>query len=123
MTNVTDRVRAIIEEQGEDVLYQKKLSTGRTTASLKKAVTFAIGITIRANVRGYKDKELSGLVQHGDREVRIAADDIDFIPEENDKITVQGIVFNVASVNLVKNRNVDVVYIIRIRGKNPQSGV
>ena len=123
MTNVTDRVKAIIDEQGEDVLYKKKLSTGRTTATLKKAVTFTVGITIRASIRDYKDRELSGLVQQGDREVHIAADAIDFTPEENDKITVQGVVFNVASVDIVKNRNVDAIYILRIRGKNPQSGV
>lgn len=122
MTSVTERVRAIINEQGREVTYKTKVSTSRNSTTLKKTVTLT-STTIRASIRNYKSNELSALVQEGDRELKIAADEITFIPEANDKITVDGLDFNVVAVNIIKNRNVDAIYVLRIRGRNSTTGV
>jgi hypothetical protein len=37
-------------------------------------------------VRQYRAREITGLVQQGDREVRIAAADLSFTPKSNDQV-------------------------------------
>jgi hypothetical protein len=55
--------------------------------------------TIKAGVRQPRAREIAGLVQQGDREVRIAAADLSFTPRPNDQVVIGGKTYQVVSVN------------------------
>jgi hypothetical protein len=55
--------------------------------------------TIKAGVRQYRAREIAGLAQQGDREVRIAAADLSLTPRPNDQVVIGRKTYQVVSVN------------------------
>jgi hypothetical protein len=65
--------------------------------------------TIKAGGRQYCAREIAGLVQQGDREVRIAAADLSFTPRPNDQVV---------SVNTRTPFSEAAIHIVQVRGGN-----
>jgi hypothetical protein len=74
--------------------------------------------TIKAGVRQYRAKEITGLVQQGAREVRIAAADLSFTPRPSDQVVIGGKTFQVVSVNTRSPFNEAAIHIVQVQGGN-----
>lgn len=107
------RVQAIINTIGTLVTLRTVTSTFNT--STLENVNTNTDTTITASIRHYSPKEISGLVQSGDREARIAAASVTAAPTPYDKIIISGKIFNIISVNIRSPKNVDAIYIVQIR--------
>lgn len=114
---IPERVAALIDEIGQTVTYKKRTGnsydpeTGINTPTISSE-------SVKAAVRVYNMKLMvpGGIVQQGDREVRIGADDLSVVPEEQDQITIDGSDVTVMSVNIRKARGTDAIYILQVRG-------
>lgn len=114
MKHIAEGVDKIIGSAGQFITYSKNfegssysVSTGTLTLAVQEFV-------IKAAVRVYSQREIIGLVKEGDREVRIAAKSIDFVPEEGDGVTVDGGRFRVAAVNVRNAGAAAALYIMRV---------
>jgi len=67
-------------------------------------------------VRQYRVREIAGLVQQGDREVRIAAAALSFTPKPNDQVVIGGKTYQVVSVNTRSPFNEAAIHIVQVRG-------
>jgi hypothetical protein len=79
---------------------------------------------LKKGLTNYKDvvtrfaREIGGLVQQGDREVRIAAADLSFTPRLNDQVVIGGKTFQVVSVNTRSPFSEAAIHIVQVRGGN-----
>lgn len=82
------------------------------------AVTVSYGADhlVKAAVRAYKPQEIIGLVQQGDRQVRIAANDLAVTPARHDKLVISGAEATILHVETRAVRGVDALHILQIRG-------
>ena len=71
------RVQALIGRAGETITYKRVTHGAYSTATLQSNPPVQ-SYTVKAGVRQYRAKEIKGLIQQGDREVRIAASDLRF---------------------------------------------
>jgi hypothetical protein len=108
-------IKRIIEQRGQPVTYKRLASVSKNDDTQIRANTYT-DYTIKVNVRQYKAQELVGLIIEGDREVRIAAQSISFVPKPQDKVVIDSITFNVVSVNTRTDIGENAVHIIRVRG-------
>jgi hypothetical protein len=111
------RVRALIGRAGETVIYKRVTHGSFSTATLQ-STPMVQSYTVKAGVRQYRAKEIKGLVQQGDREVRIAAADLSFTPRPNDQVMIGGKTFQVVSVNTRSSFNGAAMHIVQVRGGN-----
>lgn len=112
---MADRVSRIINDHGIEIEYQRTLSVSRNATTLTRTEVSDL-ITLNAAVRLYRAFELSGLVQQGDRELRIGAAQITFEPVANDRIFISEKEYNVISVDKRSDRGNLVLYLLQIRG-------
>jgi hypothetical protein len=92
------RVQALIGVAGETITY-KRVTRGSYNSSTLQSAPSVQSYAIKAGVRQYRAREIAGLVQQGDREVRIAAADLSFTPRPNDQVVIGGKTYQVVSVN------------------------
>ena len=111
------RVQALIAVAGEAVTYKRVTHGSYSTATLQSSPSVQ-SYTIKASVREYRAREIAGLVQQGDREVRIAAADLSFTPRPNDQVVIGGKTFQVVSVNTCSPFNEAAIHILQVRGGN-----
>ena len=113
------RVSGLINAIGEVVTYKRKTgSTSLNTTTLQRTTTYT-DYTLKVSIRGYSLKEIgAGLVDAGDREVRIAAKDLSFTPSRLDKIVISGREFTVKSVNTRTAFNENAVHVLMVGGDN-----
>jgi hypothetical protein len=111
------RVQALIAVAGETITY-KRVTHGSYNSSTMQSAPSVQSYTIKASVRQYRAREIAGLVQHGDREVRIAAADLSFSPKPNDQVVIGGKTFQVVSVNTRSPFNEAAIHIVQVRGGN-----
>jgi hypothetical protein len=111
------RVQALIGVAGETITYKLVTHGAYSTATLQSMPSVQ-SYTIKASVREYRPKEIAGLVQQGDREVRIAAADLSFTPRPNDQVVIGGKTFQVVSVNTRSPFNEAAIHILQVRGGN-----
>jgi hypothetical protein len=111
------RVQALIGVAGESITYKQVTHGSYSTATLQSTPTVQSS-TIKAGVRQYRAREIQGLVQQGDREVRIAAADLSFSPRPNDQVVIGGKTFQVVSVNTRSPFNEAAIHIAQVRGGN-----
>ncbi len=67
-------------------------------------------------MRQYRAREITGLVQQGDREVRIAAADLSFTPRLNDQVVIGGKTYQVVSVNTRRPFDEAAIHLAQVRG-------
>jgi len=111
------RVQALIGVAGETITYKRVTHSSYSTATLQSTPSVQ-SYTIKAGVRQYRAREIAGLVQQGDREVRIAAADLSFSPKPNDQIVIGGKTYQVVSVNTRRPFNEAAMHIVQVRGGN-----
>jgi hypothetical protein len=111
------RVQALIGVAGETVTYKRVTHGIFSTATLQSTPSVQ-SYTIKAGVRQYRAREIQGLVQQGDREVRIAAADLSFTPRPNDQVAIGGKTYQVVSVNTRSPFSEATVHIVQVRGGN-----
>ena len=116
-----------IDAHGTVVLYKRKTGQITTQNGLKVTPT----ITFRAMtvyIREYKDSELSGLINAGDREVRIAAESFGgtFLPFVGDEIWIfndeleRFESFRIYSLDSRTYKNEPIGYILKVRTDGTQ---
>ena len=118
---IHSRIKTILDTQGELVTYRRVTAQTRSTSTLKKTNTLTNTSNVNAHIRLFKDTELSGLIQAGDREMRIAAEEITFIPNNDDRVNVAGTDFNVVSVSRCTANGSNAMYVLTIRGTQSAS--
>jgi hypothetical protein len=111
------RVQALIGVAGETITYKRVTHGSYSTVTLQSTPSVQ-SYTIKAGVRQYRAREIGGLVQQGDREVRIAASDLSFTPRPNDQVVIGGKTFQVVSVNTRSPFSEAAVHIVQVRGGN-----
>src|SRR5918996_555484 len=111
------RVQALIDVAGETITYKRGTHDAYSTATLQSTPSVQ-SHTIKAGVWEYRAREIGGLVQQGDREVRIAAADLSFSPKPNDQVVIGGKTFQVMSVNTRSPFSEAAIHIIQVRGGN-----
>jgi hypothetical protein len=111
------RVQALINVAGETIIYKRVTHGSYSTATLQSTPSVQ-HYTIKAGVREYRAREITGLVQQGDREVRIAAVDLSFTPRTNDQVVIGGKTYQVVSVNTRSPFNEAAIHILQVRGGN-----
>ena len=79
-------------------------------------VSFAADHAVKAAVRDFKPQEIIGLVAQGDRQVRIAANDLTVTPARHDKLIISGAEFTILDVETRAVRGVDALHILQVRG-------
>jgi hypothetical protein len=111
------RVQALIGVAGETITYKRITHGSYSTATLQSTPSVQSS-TIKASVREYRAREIIGLVQQGDREVRIAAADLSFSPKQNDQVVIGGKTYQVVSVNTRSPFSEAAIHILQVRGGN-----
>jgi hypothetical protein len=111
------RVQALINIAGETITYKRVTHGSYSTATLQSTPSVQ-SYTIKASVRQYRAREITGLVQQGDREVRIAAADLGFTPRPNDQVVISGKTYQVVSVNTRSPFSEAAIHILQVRGGN-----
>jgi hypothetical protein len=111
------RVQALIGVAGEAITY-KRVTHGSYSTAMLQSTPSVQSYTIKAGVREYRAREIAGLVQQGDREVRIAAADLSFTPKPKDQVVIGGKTFQVVSVNTRRPFDEAAVHILEVRGGN-----
>jgi hypothetical protein len=86
---IAARVQALIGVAGETITYKRVTHGSYSTATLQSTPSLQ-SYTMKAGVRQYRALEIAGLVQQGDREVRVAAADLSFAPRPNDQVVIGG---------------------------------
>src|ERR687895_2761002 len=109
------RVQALIGVAGETITYQR-VTHGSYSTARRQSTPSVQNYTIKAGVRQYRAKEIAGLVQQGDREVRIAAADLSFTPRPNDQVVIGGKTYQVVSVNTRSPFNEVAIHLVQVRG-------
>lgn len=111
------RVKAIIESNGQTLTYRRTTSASRTSNLMSRSNTVSDTV-IFGHLRQYKPSEMSGLVQQGDRELRIAAGSLSFTPRANDTIINGSIQYKIISVDTRVKADTPLEHIMQVRGVN-----
>jgi hypothetical protein len=104
---------AIINRNGQDVTYSRVTGNTYDTSTGVNAPTYQT-YSLKASIRGYSAKEITGLVRAGDRQAIIAAPD--FMPAKDDRITIDVLSWAVQSVEQRNVGNAPAMYVLQIRG-------
>lgn len=111
---IASNVSRIIGQAGESATLRKATNSFNATTGVNTQTP--TNYTVNAHVRSYTAREIAGLVQQGDREVRIAASDLSVAPEPQDKITIDSHTYTVQAVDCRIFAGVGVLYIMQVRG-------
>lgn len=112
---IRQNIQNIVENNAQTVTYRRTESTSRAANKLSKTNT-TTDYTVKAHFRTYKQSEVAGLVQQGDREMRIAAGSITFTPKPNDTVIDGTRTYKVISVDTRIHKDVLLLHIMNIRG-------
>jgi hypothetical protein len=111
------RVQALIGVAGETITYKRVTHGSYSTDTLQSSPSVQ-SYAIKAGVWQYRAREIVGLVQQGDREMRIAAADLSLTPRPNDQVVIGGKTYQVVSVNTRSPFNEAAIHIVQVRGGN-----
>lgn len=114
--SIPDRIKALINIAGQTVTIRELTSLNVDTGTMTNSPVYTDHV-VKASIRDFRDSELAGLVQKGDRELKVAAKDLgSYVPKQNDKVLVGTKQFNVKSVNILTAKNEDAMFELVIRG-------
>lgn len=117
--SIASRVSGLVNVVGETATYKRKTAEGSlNTTTLQKTPTYT-NYTIKISARKYTLREISaGLVDAGDREIRIASSDISFTPSRGDIVVIASKNYKVISVDTRTAKNENALHILRVGGDN-----
>lgn len=112
------RVEQIVRRQGQPLTYLRLTGVTRSETTLQNTNTYK-SYSLHGYFRLFKDRELTHLIQQGDRELRLPANSLGFIPKFNDRVSLSdGRSYNVVGVD---ERYIGAqvgLYILQLRGDN-----
>ena len=112
---MSERVKNIINQVGEDVTFIDRTSTYNISTGENAHVDAET--IVKGFVRRYTPQELTGgLVQQIDREVKVSVDVINFTPKESDKLKIEDKTYTIIAIDSVNAKNDDCLYVIQVRG-------
>lgn len=109
------RVASVIDRVGQDITFRSRGANSFTASTGVNTVSYT-DYTVKASVRHYSPREIAGLVQAGDREVRIAADALAATPKKDDLVTIGAFKGRVVEVITRSPKGTNAVHILTVRG-------
>lgn len=109
-------VANLIHKSGQQITYRRRSVIRDSLKPYITSGTVDSDAVIRAAVRNFRSTELSGLIDQGDREVRIAPSDLGFIPDAQDIILIDGLSYSIINIDERKFNDTPLLYIIQVRG-------
>jgi hypothetical protein len=110
------RVEQIVRRQGQPITYKRLTGVTRNETTLQNTNTYTTHSLV-GYFRLFKDRELTHLIQQGDREVRLPAHSMTFVPKFNDRILLaDGRSYNVVGVDERYFGGSAGMYILHLRG-------
>lgn len=106
----------IIERAGVLVTYRKLNATSTYSTTTGKMTASETDYSVRVGVRSYSPREITGLVNAGDREVRLRGIDLPFTPAEGDKIQIGTQWVMVRSINTLYAGDDQAMHIMQVSG-------
>jgi hypothetical protein len=107
--------QALIGEAGETIT-DTRVTHGSDSTGTRHHAPSVQSYAIKAGVRQYRGHEIAGLVQQGDREVRIAAADLSFTPRLNDQVVIGGKTSQVVLVTTRSPFSEAAIHMVQVRG-------
>lgn len=107
----------IIERAGRTVTYRKLSPDSTYSAATGKLTPTYEDYTVKAGVRNYTPKEITGLINYGDREVRLKGLDLPFTPAEGDTVVIGAQSFRVSSINTLAAGDEEALHIMHVQGQ------
>ena len=105
----------LINKVGRTIVYNSISSGDFDVATLSVSNT-ATDFILKAHIKNYKASEIVGLIQQGDKEIRISAKDLSISPALRDTITFNGGKYAIIAINTLGDRNEDILHILTVRG-------
>jgi hypothetical protein len=109
-------VQRLIETAGYTITY-RAIPAGTYSAATGKLTATPVEHEIKAHVRYAKNKDITGLVNYNDRELRLRAIDLPFTPKEGDEVVIQGKKYRVASINTMNAGENPAIHIMQVSGQ------
>ncbi len=115
----------LINRYGSTVILRKNSYTGTgtapggqgsTTQPWDRAQVTYTDYPVKALIRRYSPQELSGLVQQGDREARMAAAALSVTPAVGDEIQIDGRLHRIKAVDTRSDGESPVLHVLIMRG-------
>jgi hypothetical protein len=103
--------KRIIGAKGADVIWEKITGGTYSAATGKISGNSTQQYTIKGHYRNYRPKEISGILEQGDKELR-SSTDVAFEPLEGDIVTIEGTDYRVMGVDNRLNK----LYVVHVRG-------
>ena len=111
---IAERVRELVNIAGETVTFRELTSAGYDPSTMKSTPAYTSHIAV-ASIRQFADSELTGLVQKGERVLRVGSLDLNpYVPKHNDKVVVLGEEFNIRNVIRLSAKGEDALYEVKI---------
>jgi hypothetical protein len=107
-----ERISELIGGIGESVLLRRSTVTG---GDAWNPTTTSSDTPVNAVVRAYRPRELLGILQQGDREVRIAAADLASPPTTEDHLVFDGKVWTILAIDTRKAAGSTLLHILTVR--------
>jgi len=111
---IAARINGIMARQGETATYKRVTGVSRNDTTMRRTNTYS-STTVKVHLRRFKDRELSGLVTETDRECRIAANALDFVPAPKDIVVVGGEEYKVFAVDRRTANGENALHILQLR--------
>jgi hypothetical protein len=111
-----ERVDLILINQGEDIVYSRRLTTGRNLNDLSKSVAIT-DYSIKAHFRTSQERPISGQLAEDVKQVRIAAKALPIIPKRGDMVAkATGEMFEVLKVDTRYGSGEVLIHILNVQG-------
>lgn len=104
-------VARIIEKKGENAVWRKVTGGTYNPATGKYSGETITTYNVTAHYRNYKPKEITGILEQGDKELRMSTD-VQFTPMEGDTVLIDGSDYRVMGVDDRLRK----LYVVHLRG-------
>lgn len=110
--------RRLIAKNGEPVTYTKVTPGAIAANPTQGRVQTAANHAITAFPFDYALREIDGtLVRRGDRQLLLVSADLPVEPATGDRVTVDGVVYDVMAVTPTRRAGVDIIHTLQLRSR------
>ena len=112
MNDFAASASAMIARVGVNILWEKSIGASYDPATGKTSGANVVNYALKGHVRGYRPHEIAGLLQYGDKELRLASSDVAFEVMEGDRVQIDGGYYQVASID----KRMNALIVVQLRG-------
>jgi hypothetical protein len=102
----------MVAQYGVDIFWEKNIGGAYSPATGKTSGASIVNYALKGHVRGYRPHEISGLLEYGDKELRLAASDVAFEMMEGDRVLIDGGYYHVVAID----RRMNALIVVQLRG-------